>query len=85
LIFYFAKKTGVLYMLSSLKKIQYEKSERYSFSKNNELLEVFDLNAIQLDSFEDFKDNALDELFEEFFPIKSNNDRFHIQLVEKKE
>lgn len=65
-------------------KVQnYGLTERRNYSNTKHELEIQDLLQMQKDSFEWFLKKGLEEIFNEIYPIKSNNDKIFIEYINK--
>ncbi len=58
-------------------------TKRRNYSNTKHELEIQDLLQMQKDSFEWLLKKGLEEIFEEIYPINSNNDKIQIEYVKK--
>lgn len=63
------------------KMVKYGNTERHSFSKIKEVLDIPRLIDIQRDSYKDFLDNGIGEVFKDFTPIIDFSNRLELHFV----
>ena len=56
--------------------VKYGKNERISFSKTREVLEMPNLIEVQVNSYKNFLENGLREVFKDVFPIANYSGNF---------
>ena len=64
-----------------LKPVQYGKTERMSFSKINEVIQMPNLIGIQKDSYNWFLEEGIREVFRDLSPIVDSNGRFELSFI----
>jgi len=63
---------------------KYGKNERRKFGSINEIIDIPDLVEIQKDSYNNFIQEGISEVFEDFSPITDFSDRFELYFLEHK-
>ncbi|MBQ9729201.1 MAG: DNA-directed RNA polymerase subunit beta, partial [Clostridia bacterium] len=61
---------------------KYGKNERRKFGSINEVIDIPDLVAIQKDSYQNFIQDGISEVFEDFSPITDISDHFELYFLE---
>ena len=62
--------------------VKYGKNERLSFSKNKAVLEIPNLIEIQLNSYNNFLENGLREVFKDIFPISNYSGNLVLEFID---
>ena len=60
---------------------KYGKTERRKFGKINEVIDIPDLVEIQKDSYRNFIEEGIGEVFEDFYPITDYSDHFELYFL----
>jgi len=69
-------------MTVNVKKIKNGKSERYTFAKTEELVEVPPLLEIQKNSYNNFLTNGIKAVLDEFFPLTDYSGKAKLYITE---
>ena len=61
---------------------KYGKTERRLFGKIQEVIDIPDLVEVQKESYKNFIEEGISEVFEDFSPITDHSDRFELYFLE---
>lgn len=68
--------------MSNIHKVKYGKTERVSFSKIKETLEIPYFIALQKDSYKQFVEHGIGEVLRDFSPIRDHAGRMELQFLD---
>ncbi len=69
-------------MAQEIRTVKYGSHERVSFSKTKEVLPLPNLIEVQMNSYRNFIDNGIKEVFEDFSPIEDFAGHFRLEFLE---